>query len=80
MPSSRRLQSLPDQAESQVWGSYNYLKRPLRRSPFEHGGVGFNPLGRAGLVRGPGGRAQGVPTHDERYAPMHNRAPGGYKP
>ena len=29
----------------------------LRRSRFEDGGVGFDPVVRLGLVRGPGGRA-----------------------
>jgi len=57
VPSSRRLKSPPGRTESLARGSYNFRKRSLRRSRCEHGGVGFGPVGRTGLVRGSGDRA-----------------------
>jgi len=46
VPSNRRLQSPPGRTGSLARGSYNFRKRPLRRSRCEHGGVGFGPVGR----------------------------------
>jgi len=46
VPSNRRLQSPPGRTGSLVRGSYNFRKRPLRRSRYEHGGVGLGPVGR----------------------------------
>ena len=56
MPSNRRLQSPPGRTGSLARGSYNSRKRSLGRSRCEHGGVGFGPVGRSGLVRGSGDR------------------------
>ena len=50
MPSNRRVQSLPGRNGSLARGSYTFCTRPLRRSRCEHGGVGFDPVGRSGLV------------------------------
>jgi hypothetical protein len=60
-------------------GDYNYRKRSLRRNHGELRSIGFGPVGRSGFVRGPGGRVYGVPTHDERWDPVHDKASGGNK-
>ena len=57
MPSNRSLKSPPGRTGSLARDSYIFRKRSLRRSRCEHGGVGFDPVGRSGLVRGPGDRA-----------------------
>ena len=53
MPSNRRLQSPPDRTGSLARGSYNFRKRPLRRSRCEHGVVGFGPWAVRGLYGAP---------------------------
>jgi len=50
MPSNRRLQIPPGRTGSLARGSYYFRKRSLCRSRCEHGGVGFGPVGRSGLV------------------------------
>ena len=52
MPSNRRLKTPPGRTGSLARGSYNFRQQSLRRSRCEHGGVGFGPVGRPGLVRG----------------------------
>jgi len=50
VPSNRSLQNPLGRTGSLARSSYNSRKRPLRRSCYEHGGVGFGPVGRSGLV------------------------------
>ena len=61
MPSNGRLQSPPARAGSLARGSYNFRKRPLRRSRCEHGVVGFGPWAVRGLYEAPTAEQRAYP-------------------